>query len=138
MKPPLTTEARPTPRTEEAIQTFNDQCDTPVAAHFAATLELELAFYQRSNQVLTEALEESERLRKLSVVLVADFHALRASEERLADAVKDILHDLPTVECSNFHHASKDHHMGFDCPCYDRWQAATVAANKALAQRPTP
>lgn len=72
MKPPLTTEARPTPKTDEYAMSDMIMSDARFRyvtrwIHFAQELE-------RSNQVLTEALEEAQAWKK-SQLAVTDWWA---------------------------------------------------------------
>lgn len=48
-----------TPRTDEARATFNEQCDSPVAAEEMAKLERELASTRAANEELREQLEKA-------------------------------------------------------------------------------
>jgi len=60
-----------------------------------------------------------------------------AAEEisRLREIVRDLLADLPTFECNDFHHDKKDRHTGSDCPVFESFTRAAERARNCMVTK---
>lgn len=59
--------------------------------------------------------------------------ALRARVAELEAGIKALLRARPGgLECQDFHHALKDRHEGYDCPCKARWNTAVESVCRLL------
>lgn len=62
-----------------------------------------------------------------------ELKSLRARVAELEEGMESLLRARPSaLECHDFHHAPKDRHEGFNCPCKARWDTAVEAACNLL------
>lgn len=78
---------RPTPETEEAVECYNDLCDTPVGADFASRLE-------RQRDELQQDLEFRRDLYKLLEQRLGDVVRRMEATEKKHEKVLDILAEV--------------------------------------------